>query len=115
VGDTVTGQIVRKASFGVFVQLAEGIEGLCHISELSHEPLDKRAVPFEVGQECSFRIIRLSPEEKKVGLSIKALQPEKKPREPERTPAKIPPAHSSGATTTIQEVMAMKERAAPKN
>ena len=112
VGDTVAGQIVRKASFGVFVQLAEGIEGLCHISELSSQPVDKRAVPFEVGQECSFRIIRLSPAEKKVALSIKALHPEQKVREPE----KIPPAHSSSsATTTIQEVMAMKERAAPKN
>lgn len=112
VGDTVTGQIVRKASFGVFVQLVEGIEGLCHISELSSEPVDKRSLPFEVGQECSFRIIRLSPEEKKVGLSIKALQEEQKAREPE----KIPPAHSSsGATTTIQELMAMKRRAAPKN
>jgi small subunit ribosomal protein S1 len=112
VGDTVTGQIVRKASFGVFVQLVEGIEGLCHISELSSEPVDKHSLPFEVGQECFFRIIRLSPEEKKVGLSLKALQEEQKTREPE----KIPPAHSSsGATTTIQEVMAMKERAAPKN
>ena len=115
-GDIVTGQIVRKASFGVFVQLAEGIEGLCHISELSSQPVDKHSVPFEVGQECSFRIIRLSPAEKKVGLSVKALQPEQKVREPERIPEKIPPAHSSsGATTTIQEVMAMKERAAPKN
>ena len=112
VGDTVTGQIVRKASFGVFIQLAEGIEGLCHISELSSEPVDKRAVPLEIGQECAFRIIRLTPEEKKVALSIKALQPERKVREPE----KMPPAHSSSsATTTIQEVMAMKERAAPKN
>jgi small subunit ribosomal protein S1 len=113
VGDTITGQIVRKASFGVFVQLAEGIEGLCHISELSSEPVDKRAVPVEVGQECSFRIIRLSPAEKKVALSVKALQAEQ-PRV--REPEKIPPAHtSSSATTTIQEVMAMKERAAPKN
>ena len=112
VGETITGQVVRKASFGVFVLLAEGIEGLCHISEISSEPVDKRSVPLEVGQECSFRIIRMSPAEKKVGLSIKALEERREVRAPE----KIPPAHSSSsATTTIQEVMAMKERTAPKN
>ena len=112
VGETITGQVVRKASFGVFVLLAEGIEGLCHISEISSEPVDKHSVPLEVGQECSFRIIRMSPAEKKVGLSIKALEERREVRAPE----KIPPAHSSSsATTTIQEVLAMKERTAPKN
>ncbi len=112
VGDTLAGQVVRKASFGVFVRVAEGVEGLCHISEISSEPVDKHAVPLEVGQVCNFRIIRLSPAEKKVALSIKALEAGRTVREPE----KIPPAHSSSsATTTIQEVMAMKGRAAPKN
>jgi small subunit ribosomal protein S1 len=111
VGDVVTGEVVRKASFGVFVRLAEGIEGLCHISEISSEPVDKHAVPLEIGQPLSFRIIRLSPQDKKVALSIKALEERREVREPE----KIPPAHSSSATTTIQEVMAMKERSAPKN
>jgi small subunit ribosomal protein S1 len=111
VGEIVTGQVVRKASFGVFVRVADGIEGLCHASEISAEPGDKHA-SLDVGQECQFRIIKLSPGEKKVGLSIKALQEEPERREPER----IPPAHStSSATTTIQEMMAMKERTAPKN
>ncbi|MBF8305303.1 MAG: ribosomal protein S1p [Acidobacteria bacterium] len=117
VGDIVTGQVVRKASFGVFVRVADGIEGLCHVSEISAEPGDQHAVSMEVGQECSFRVIKLSPGEKKVGLSVRALQEEPARREPaRREPERIPPAHStSSATTTIQEMMAMKERTAPKN
>jgi small subunit ribosomal protein S1 len=117
VGAIVTGQVVRKASFGVFVRVADGIEGLCHVSEISAEPGDKHAVSLEVGQECPFRIIKLSPSEKKVGLSVRALQEQPARREPERRePERIPPAHStSSATTTIQEMMAMKERTAPKN
>jgi small subunit ribosomal protein S1 len=117
VGAIVTGQVVRKASFGVFVRVADGIEGLCHVSEISAEPGDKHAVSLEVGQECPFRIIKLSPSEKKVGLSVRALQEEPARREPaRREPERIPPAHStSSATTTIQEMMAMKERTAPKN
>ena len=117
VGAIVTGQVVRKASFGVFVRVADGIEGLCHVSEISAEPGDQHAVSMEVGQECSFRVIKLSPGEKKVGLSVRALQEEPARREPaRREPERIPPAHStSSATTTIQEMMAMKERTAPKN
>jgi small subunit ribosomal protein S1 len=117
VGAIVTGQVVRKASFGVFVRVADGIEGLCHVSEISAEPGDKHAVSLEVGQECPFRIIKLSPSEKKVGLSVRALQEEPQRRDAaRREPERIPPAHStSSATTTIQEMMAMKERTAPKN
>jgi len=112
VGDTISGQVVRTATFGVFVRVADGIEGLCHISEISSEPVEKRSMPLAVGQECAFRIIKLNPAEKKVGLSVKALQEVAVRREPER----LPPTHStSGATTTIQEVMAMKERNSPKN
>ena len=111
-GDTISGQVVRTATFGVFVRVADGIEGLCHISEISSEPVEKHSLPLEVGQECAFRIIKLNPAEKKVGLSVKALQEDAVRREPER----LPPTHStSGATTTIQEVMAMKERNSPKN
>src|SRR5439155_1690361 len=72
-GDVIHGKVVRKASFGVFVELAEGIEGLCHISEMSHETVDKHSLPLEIGQECDFKIIKMTPAERKVGLSVKAL------------------------------------------
>jgi small subunit ribosomal protein S1 len=108
-GEMVRGRVVRKTSFGVFVELAEGLEGLCHISEISAQPVDRRAIPLEIGEEHEFRILKLNPEEKKIGLSLKAMRPDAPPP-PE--PEKPAPSHrsSSGATTNIGEMMAMKEQ-----
>jgi small subunit ribosomal protein S1 len=73
VGDNVRGRIVRHAPFGVFMELDEGIEGLCHISEL--EDADRNGVEdrFKLGEDAEFRIIKLSPTERKIGLSHRAL------------------------------------------
>ena len=112
IGDTVRGKVVRKAAFGAFVELAEGIEGLCHVSEISSEPVDKKALPLEVGQELLFRIIKMSPGERKIGLSLKALRAEEDRHETE----KFAQIHaSSGATGTIGEMVASKERQSSKN
>jgi small subunit ribosomal protein S1 len=109
VGDAVRGKVVRKTSFGVFVELAEGLEGLCHISEISAAPVDRRAIPLEIGEEHEFRILKLNPEEKKIGLSLKAMTEAAPPPEPEKAPA-ASHRSSSGATTNIGELMAMKEQ-----
>jgi small subunit ribosomal protein S1 len=71
VGDVVHGKVLRVASFGAFVEIAEGIEGLCHNSEA----VDGNGQPMtlEPGREHDFKIIKMNPEEKKVGLSIKAV------------------------------------------
>ncbi len=71
VGDVVKGKVLRTAQFGSFVEIAEGIEGLCHVSEAT----DQSGVPvkLEVGQEHEFKIIKMNPEEKKVGLSLRAV------------------------------------------
>jgi len=61
VGDMVHGKVTRQVSFGVFVELQEGIEGLCHVSELAHEHGSGPAKLLEVGSEHEFRILRLSP------------------------------------------------------
>jgi small subunit ribosomal protein S1 len=73
VGDAVRGRIVRHAPFGVFVELDEGIEGLCHVSELEESEKGKIEDRFKLGEEAEFRIIKLSPAERKIGLSHKAL------------------------------------------
>lgn len=65
VGDKVRGTVVRKAAFGVFVSLGEGVEGLCHNSELG-------SGGTEIGSEHDFKVIRLNAGEKKIGLSRKA-------------------------------------------
>ncbi|HUZ45152.1 MAG TPA: 30S ribosomal protein S1 [Terriglobia bacterium] len=71
VGDVVHAKVTRKTSFGVFVEIEEGIEGLCHISEIeNHRSGADSGIP-KVGSELDFRIIRLNPEEKKISLSMR--------------------------------------------
>ena len=81
VGDLVRGRIVRHAPFGVFVELDEGLEGLCHVSEL--EEADRQNVEhrFRLGGEAEFKIIKMSPNEHKIGLSHKAIAEEVERRE----------------------------------
>jgi small subunit ribosomal protein S1 len=71
VGDMIRGKVTRKTSFGVFVELEEGIEGLCHASEFSDGNARKEPAAPKVGTELEFRVIRLNPEEKKIGLSLR--------------------------------------------
>jgi small subunit ribosomal protein S1 len=71
IGDVVHGKVLRVATFGAFVEIAEGVEGLCHNSEAVDE--SGHPVHLEPGQEQDFKIIKMSPEEKKVGLSIRAV------------------------------------------
>ncbi len=70
-GDIVHGKVLRTAQFGAFVEIAEGVEGLCHVSEAADE--NGRPVTLNVGDEHDFKIVKMSPEEKKVGLSLKAV------------------------------------------
>jgi small subunit ribosomal protein S1 len=71
VGDIVHGKILRTAQFGAFVEIAEGVEGLCHISEAG-DPGDSHS-KLETGMEHDFKIIKINVEEKKVGLSLRAV------------------------------------------
>ncbi|SPF52275.1 30S ribosomal subunit protein S1 [Candidatus Sulfopaludibacter sp. SbA4] len=107
VGDTVHGRVCRLASFGAFVELAEGVEGLCHFSEVpgytgrrgSEEP------PLTVGQEFDFKIIKMSEAEKKIGLSLRAVADDE-----EKTRLEDYQRQAAAATTTIEEVMSLKDR-----
>lgn len=72
-GDTVRGKVSRFTSFGVFVELGEGLEGLCHISELSDERVDKPEDIVQLGQELDFKILRIENEDQKIGLSFRAV------------------------------------------
>jgi small subunit ribosomal protein S1 len=71
-GDVVRGRVTRFANFGAFVELAEGLEGLCHVSELSDERVERPEDAAQIGQEIDFRILRIEPESKKIGLSARA-------------------------------------------
>ena len=71
VGDVIKGKTLRTAQFGAFVEIAEGVEGLCHVSEAVDE--HGKQITLEVGDEHEFKIVKMNQEEKKVGLSIKAV------------------------------------------
>src|SRR5687767_10184129 len=72
VSDVVEGKVVRLTNFGAFVELAEGIEGLIHVSEFD-ESSGGEKIDLEVGNNYQMKIIKLSPAERKIGLSIRAL------------------------------------------
>jgi len=74
VGDIVEGKIVRMTSFGAFVELAEGIEGLVHVSELDEKRIDHPEEHFRPGDAFPMKIVKIQEGEKKIGLSIKALK-----------------------------------------
>jgi small subunit ribosomal protein S1 len=71
VGDVIKGKVLRTAQFGAFVEIAEGVEGLCHVSEAVDD--NGKQVELDVDSEHEFKIVKMSQEEKKVGLSIKAI------------------------------------------
>jgi small subunit ribosomal protein S1 len=76
VGDVVQGRVVRVTNFGAFVELAEGIEGLVHVSELDEKRIDKPEEAFKAGDVFAMKIIKIQESDKKIGLSIKAVKQE---------------------------------------
>jgi len=74
VNDTVRGKVLRLSGFGGFVELAEGVEGLCHFSEVPGWTGRKSdPPPLAAGQELEFKVIRMNESERKIGLSLKAM------------------------------------------
>ena len=78
-GDVVRGKVSRFTSFGVFVELGEGLEGLCHISELSDERVESAESVVQLGQELDFKILRIENDDQKIGLSYRAVGKEDEP------------------------------------
>jgi len=113
VGDIVHGKVLRTAQFGAFVEIAEGVEGLCHISEAGDE--GGGPSKLETGLEHDFKIIKINVEEKKVGLSLRAVsgheasraevQDYKAEREPRGGGHKAP---VSSSTTTLGDLINWK-------
>ncbi|MEA2114890.1 MAG: 30S ribosomal protein S1 [Thermodesulfobacteriota bacterium] len=73
-GTMIEGTITNVTDFGVFVQLEEGIEGLVHVSEISSEKVKTPVGMFNVGDTMKAMVINVSAEDRKIGLSLKALE-----------------------------------------
>ena len=83
------------------MELAEGVEGLCHFSEVPgySGPARGREPPLAVGQECDFKIVKMSEAEKKIGLSLRAVADDE-----EKSRLEDYQRQAAAATTTIEEV-----------
>ena len=81
-GDVIHGKVVRIVPFGAFVEVEKGIDGLVHVSQISHEFLENPTTALTIGQEIDAKILKLDSAERKMTLSIKALEP--KPENVER-------------------------------
>ncbi|MFA6588333.1 MAG: S1 RNA-binding domain-containing protein [Patescibacteria group bacterium] len=99
VGDKVKGKIARLNTFGAFIELDDIIHGLCHISELSHKRIKDPAEIVQPGETREFKIISFDPIQHRLGLSLKALEPE---------PEKEPEAKEKPDETVTEEKPAEK-------
>ncbi|KAA9007183.1 30S ribosomal protein S1 [Paenibacillus spiritus] len=86
IGDIVTGEVKRLVNFGAFVELLPGVEGLVHISQISHKHIGTPHEVLKEGQEVQVKVLDFNPGEKRVSLSIKETEeaPAQSERKPER-------------------------------
>jgi len=105
VGDMLHGKVSRQVSFGVFVELRDGIEGLCHVSEMESGHGAGADSKLEVGSVREFRVIRLHAGDRKIALSMKQAAPPPPPepvvpkmKEPERMSTMAEALSSAGIT-----------------
>jgi small subunit ribosomal protein S1 len=73
VGDVVKGRVAKIASFGAFIELEDDIDGLVHISQISEERIEKVKDKLNVGDEVEARVIKVDKVERRIGLSVKAM------------------------------------------
>ena len=73
IGELVSGKVTKVASFGAFVEIEEGVDGLVHISQISEQHVTKVTDALQVGQDVEARVVRIDRDERRIGLSIKAV------------------------------------------
>ena len=73
IGQIVKGKVSKIASFGAFIELEDGVDGLVHISQISNDHVEKVKDALKVGQEVEARIVRVDGGDRRIGLSIKAV------------------------------------------
>src|SRR5207237_2292898 len=72
-GSRVTGKVVRLTDFGAFIELEPGVDGLLHISQMSNRPINRPDEIVNVGDELTLLVIRVDPNERRSGPSLKEL------------------------------------------
>ena len=113
-GDIVHGKVVRIVPFGAFVELEKGIDGLVHVSQISHEWLENPTSVLTIGEEIDAKVLAFDPEAHKITLSIKALQPRpwqepRGDREDEGNQSKKPRNRKGGRRNTASDYVDEEE------
>jgi len=103
-GDIVRGKVSRFAGFGVFVELGNGLEGLCHISELSDERVEKPEDVVTLGQDLDFKILRIEHDDQKIGLSHRAVGKQSEPAVDTRSYS----SEAKGGMASLGELLNLK-------
>src|SRR5437764_1063309 len=85
-GSRVTGKVVRLTDFGAFIELEPGVDGLLHVSQMSNRPINRPDEIVSVGDELTLLVIRVDPNERRIGLSLKELAHAIEPPKPEESP-----------------------------
>jgi 4-hydroxy-3-methylbut-2-enyl diphosphate reductase len=109
VGDMVEGKVVRLTSFGAFVNLEEGVDGLIHISQLSGERVEKPEEVVTIGETVRARVVKVDPEQKRIGLSLREQQ-ERKPEPPreQKQAQSIPGLEEKPLSSNLGDLLAEK-------
>lgn len=103
-GDIITGTVKRLVTFGAFIEVAPGVEGLVHISQISHRHIGTTDEVLKEGQEVQAKVLDVLPEQKRISLSIKEVEPKPEPVKVEKKKVveEIPPA--TGLNVTLGDV-----------
>jgi ribosomal protein S1 len=104
-GQLVKAKIMRFAKFGAFAELEHDLEGLIHISEISRDPVQKPEDAVKIGDEVEVIVLRVIPEEQKIGLSIREVILQKEKESIKQA------APADEKKVTIADMIAQKEKA----
>ena len=114
-GDVIKAPISRISQFGAFMDLDDGIQGLIHLSEISHGVVKDIREFVKVGEEVTAKIINFEPQRKRIGLSLKALQ--EAPAAPAKKETVVKKTEKASEEDKIDAEVAKKapaKKAAPK-
>ena len=84
-GDVFEGEVKSLTNFGAFVEVADGIQGLVHVSEISYKHVDKPSDVLKVGQKVKVKVLNIDPSEHRISLSMKAAEPKNSENEGNRS------------------------------
>jgi small subunit ribosomal protein S1 len=119
-GQIIKGKIAKLTNFGAFVELEPELEGLLHISELADHKIDKPQDVVKPGDDVEVKILKVDPEARKIGLSLRRVQwaaapaeehPTSAPKKPSKHQVSAPAVDAGGDTLRVKEALQRRAQA----